>query len=294
MENEKHYYHCASKGIEDYLIFTSQKQFISAMNRVGICKSHFPQLVIVAFVLMNNHVHFILHGTKTDCEMFMALYKKLTASYIASEKGEKLIGFEYDCWLIPNREKLQEKICYVLRNPLAAGMRILPTSYCWGSGPLMFASSTSEATGTSLYGKLKEVGATTEYYRRKTYGTKQEIPSQWLVNDDGLIWPGSYVEYKYAEGIFGGAASFLFELNKKNEDLINREMYGDSMTLSDNDLFAIIKRTAKDSFGEEDISILNMEQRLDLIRKIRRTHGSDIKQLGRLLHIRYNDLKLIW
>lgn len=253
-----------------------------------------PQIVIIAFVLMNNHVHFILHGAEIYCRKFMALYKKMTASYIAIESGEKLCGFEYDCWLIPNKEKLQEKICYVLRNPLAAGIGILPTSYCWGSGPLMFAASASDATGAIFYGKLNEVGITTEYSRRKTFGTKQEIPPHWLVNDEGMIWPGSYVEYKYAENIFGGAVSFMFELNKKNEDLINREMYGESISLSDNDLLAIIKRAAKESFGEDGISVLNVEQRLDLIRKIRRTHGSDIRQLGRLMHLRYNDLKQIW
>lgn len=285
MKTEKHYYHCASKGLEAYLLFSSRKEFIAGMNRVGFCLLKVPDVIIIAFVLMDNHVHFILYGTEEDCFRFMAEYKKLTSYYYINNSEGKLLDYEYDCWLISNREKLKEKICYVLRNPLAAGIRILPTNYSWGSGSLMF---NEKKTG------FLEIGETSEYYRRKMFGTKREIPESWLINEEGLIWPGSYVEFKRAESSFDSMVDFMFELNRRNEESINQEMYGNEINLNDNDVLVILADYAERSFGERSLTHLNVSQRLDLIQQIRRSHGVGIKQLGRLLHLRQQDLKLIW
>ena len=286
MSNEKHYYHCASKGLDAGILFASRTQFVAGMNRVGMCLQAVPGIIIFCFVLMDNHVHFILYGTEEECRQFMAQYKKLTCIYFVNATGRKLSDFEYDCWIIHNKEKLQEKICYVLRNPLVAGMKTLPTNYAWGSGPLMFTGERDS--------RFHPLGETSEYARRKLFGTKQNIPSDWLVNDEGMLWPGSYVDIQRAEAAFGSAAKFLYELNKKNEDLINQEMYGDSISLHDADAAAILEKTAEDMFGSGCIDYLSLEERLELIRTVNRTRGTDIKQLGRILHIKYQDLAKIW
>lgn len=286
MKTDSHYYHCASKGLEDSLLFYSREHYIAGMNRVGFCHLKVPEVIIIAFVLMDNHVHFILHGTDEDCKRFMACYKKLTGYYLATKHDTRLLDFEYGCWLIPNKEKLMEKICYVLRNPMAAGINILPTNYLWGSGTLLFNDNQTE----SLF---HTIGGTTEYFRRKIFGTKLEIPNDWLINDEGMIWPGSYVDGSRAEYVFGSMVNFMFELNKKNEDLVNREMYGREISLNDNDLLSIIRKESEDTFGESDISLLTVDQRLELIRSIRKTYGSDKKQLGRLFHLKQQDLKKV-
>jgi len=262
------------------------------MNRTALCLLSAHEVLIIAFVLMDNHVHFILYGTEKDCMCFMALYKKYTGIYLAVNKLGKLENFECGCWLITNKEKLIEKISYVLRNPLAAGMGILPTSYPWGSGTLMFAGTSADAAG--LGNTFHTIGATSAYARRKMFGTRLDIPENWLVNDEGMIWPGSYVEYRRAESSFGSIVNFMYELNKKNEDIVNQEMYGNKISLNDFEVMKILKAVSMDQNGIGDISVLSIEQRLDLIREMRRTHGTDIKQLGRLLHLKHNDLKLIW
>lgn len=286
MISERHFYHCASKGLEDNVLFASRVHFIAGMNRVGLCLLAINGVIIFAFVLMDNHVHFILYGTKEDCDRFMAQYKKLTCIYAANNTGRKVTDFEYDCWLIPNKEKLQEKICYVLRNPLAAWMPVLPTNYLWGSGPLMFAADPAA--------NFHPLGETSEYYRRKVFGTKQVIPAEWLVNDEGMIWPGSYVEYKRAESMFDNVTSFLYGLTQNKEDMINQEMYGNTISLHDHVVIASLKKCAEEYFGNDNLDYLTLDQRLDLIRTLRRTKGWDAKQMGRLLNIKHRDLKRIF
>ena len=286
---DRHYYHAASKGLEADVLFSSAEQFIAGMNRVAFCLLSVEGVIVFAFVLMDNHVHFILYGTYEDCMKFMAQYKRLTEIWLGhNSPGQKDKEWSYDCWMIPNKEKLQEKICYVLRNPLVAGMGVLPTNYLWGSGPLMFAGK------SSLWGKLSPIGETTEYQRRKLFGTKLEIPSGWLITEDGMIWPGSYVEYRRAELSFGGITGFMYEMNRRNEDSINQEMYGSEISLHDSDMIAILSSRAESEFGVPDISLLTVAQRLDLCRMVRKSHGANLKQMGRVLHISPMDLKKIW
>ena len=287
---KKHFYHAATKGLDSRVIFTSTEQFIAGMNRVALCKLSVPGVIVIAFVLMDNHVHFILHGTYADCMRFMAQYKKLTQMWLSNNSPDSKIDFwEYNCWPIPNKEKLTEKICYVLRNPLAAGMGVLPTSYLWGSGPLMFSGG-----ATSIWGKLSPIGELSVYQLRKTFGTKLPVPSDWLKTEDGLIWPGCYVNFKHAEQAFGSIVNFMFEQNHKNEDLINQEMYGSDISLPDSDIIAILSERSDEEFGIADLSLLTPSQRIELCRLVRKSHGTDIKQLGRVLHIKLQDINKIW
>ena len=286
MNSSRHYFHCASKGLEDDVLFASRAQFIAGMNRVGLCSLTVREIIIFAFVLMDNHVHFILYGTEEDCRRFMAQYKRLTCIYSVNSDGKRQEDFEYDCWLIPNKEKLMEKICYVLRNPFVAGMKVLPTNYLWGSGPLMFTLERPQ--------QFRPLGDTSEYARRKLFGTKKDIPSDWLVNDEGLIWPGSYTDVNRAESVFGSASRFMYELGRKNEDLINQEMYGGTISLRDSDLIPVLERIAGNVFGDGSLDCLTVDERLELIREARKAGNTDIKQLGRILHIKYQDLKQIW
>ena len=295
----KHHYHAATKGLEADLLFASRQQFIAGMNRVALCTLTNPSVIVIAFVLMDNHVHFILHGTYEDCMAFMAQYKRLTEIWLgnyAPDRKDKI--WEYDCWMIPNREVLAEKICYVLRNPLVAGMGFLPTSYLWGSGPLMFSGGNRQTTEDDIvrtqYGPMRPVGDMTIYKQRKKFSTKIQIPKDWLVSDEGLIYPGSYVNWKVAEQAFGNIYNFMYEISKKNEDKINQEMYGADISLPDVDMLQILSATAQNSLGDANLSLLTVSQRLDLCREVRRSHGADLKQLGRLLHIKPQDLKKIW
>ena len=58
-----HYYHCATKGFDHSILFADVREFIAGMNRIGIClamlRTDHP-VIIIAFCLMDNHVHFIL------------------------------------------------------------------------------------------------------------------------------------------------------------------------------------------------------------------------------------------
>ena len=63
-----------TKGLEDRLIFRDKKDFITGMNLVAVvCFS--VDVRLLAFVLMSNHVHFVIKGSRKEVERFICLYK---------------------------------------------------------------------------------------------------------------------------------------------------------------------------------------------------------------------------
>ena len=61
------YFHVYTKGLEDRLIFRDREDFIAGMNLVAVvCFS--VEVRLLAFVLMSNHVHFVVRGSREEVE----------------------------------------------------------------------------------------------------------------------------------------------------------------------------------------------------------------------------------
>lgn len=60
------YYHFCTNGLLKNIIFSSDADYIYGMNAIAICKLKYVDVKILAFCIMNNHVHFILDCTKDE------------------------------------------------------------------------------------------------------------------------------------------------------------------------------------------------------------------------------------
>ena len=69
------------------IIFSSNEDYIYGMNAIAICKIQYIDVKILAFCLMNNHVHFILDCEKDDGLLFMKHYKLLIGKSLKNKYG---------------------------------------------------------------------------------------------------------------------------------------------------------------------------------------------------------------
>lgn len=158
---------------------------------------------------MDNHVHFILYGTKEDCLKFMADYRALT-----------------EMWLVRHGEK----IIYVHRNPIAARINLIPSGYRWSSAPLIFNDN-------SFYKSLlRPINSLSQRNRRSLFNTKTEFPNDWTYLPDGMIWPGCYCLTKNVETMFKTAWNYQYELNQRVEEAVNTEILAGKVSLPDRDV----------------------------------------------------------
>ena len=289
--NARHYYHCATKGFKRSVLFASEREFIAGMNRIAFCIARgwkdFP-VIVIAFVLMDNHVHFILYGTREDCLRWMALYHRLTMTWQANHRSGSVVQepWEFDAWRIYDQEDLQEKIAYVLRNPMAAGQAIVPTNYRWSSAGLVFSNHSLPVGST--------VGSLSSFKLRSLLETRIDLPEDWILLPDGMIWPGCYTDFKQVERVFKQPSTFMFALNQRVETKVNEEMHRHSLSLPDQDVLRLAQETSQQKFGTPSTDSLDLNQRVVLCSELVRRPGITLKQLGRIFHISQEDMKKLF
>ena len=133
------YFHICTDGRVLPWMFQDERDFIAGVNRIGICCLR-TGVKVISFVLMDNHVHFVLWGTMSRCKAFITLYKQLTGTWIHVRYGlnDFLKLLSTNIMLLDTEERLLNTIAYIDRNPIVAGYRYLATEYSWGSARYVF------------------------------------------------------------------------------------------------------------------------------------------------------------
>jgi hypothetical protein len=239
---------------------------------------------------MDNHIHVILYGSRDACLKWMALYHKLTMMWQHSHRDAAPVdeSWEYDAWQVYDEEDLKQKIAYVFRNPMIARMGFTPHGYRWSSARLVFSD----------YGELPEearpIGSLSSYEFRKAFESKIMLPKEWLLLQDGLIWPGSYTDYKRVERLFGHPRKYMYFLNQNVETEINQQMYGETISLPDQDVTRIAREMAQERFGVREIDRLDVPDRIQLCRVVKKQACVSLKQLARVAHLPLAELRKIF
>lgn len=288
---EKHFFHWCCEGLKKDIIFQSEQEFIFGMNRIAICYLYClgleKHVQIWAFCLLNNHFHFMLYGTEEDTAVFMEHYRMLTAQWISKHRGDRLHGrMLLGHWRATTRELLREKLIYNLRQPLEAGLPVTPQGYPWCSAWLMFNSY------SPLFSDLKKISEFSKRRVIKMVSSSIDLPEDWLVLSNGMIWPECYTNIKAAERIFRGAGDFLFMLNNSIVDKnTNLEMMPSRPSIPDLEVKDFARKIAKNIYGKSAIGNCSSIERVGIAKKLRKELGCGHKQLARIIKMEEEDLR---
>ena len=270
-------------------MFKDVEDFRHGLNRIGICKI-LTGVFVIAYTLMDNHLHFVLYGTMQECKDFINKYKLLLGKWIRQKYGEAeaIRGIPSQIIAIKTPEDLLETIAYIDRNCIMAGFKGIPADYPWGSAKHIFRNS-NETDNTSTYKKISDYG-TIEI--REILKTRLQIPGDWTIDSNGMINPTCYLDWKKVEQIFISPVRYIYFLSKKLEGKIDMIVSQSNNTfIKDKDLRVIVEHLASDMFNCPDIRILKISSRLQIARKLRYEYACTTKQIGRMLHLDQETLK---
>lgn len=283
------YYHYCSRGLKQEILFASKEEFIAGMNRIAVCLANNiamgREIVIIAFCLMDNHFHFILFGREEDCDLFATNYKKLLLMWIAKHRDTAISeSVEIGHWFIP-QEKVADKIAYVLRNPVAAGLKVVPQGYRWSSAHLMFTDWKPE--------DYLPVSELSERAVKRICNSNIGLPKHWLIIKERLVWPGSYVDVEAAENFYRSTGSFMFVLNNSNVDKdAAEEMMAGAFSLPDSQVRIRAINLISRVFEKSQITSCSAEERGHIAILLKKELNCNIKQLARVLHLRPEDVQM--
>ena len=110
---------------------------------------------------------------------------------------------------------------------------------------------------------------------------------------DGMIWPGSFVNFTVMERQFNSVQDYQFCLNKRVEEDINQEMRASAVSLPDGEIAARARQMAGKLFGENRMLHLTVQQRLSLARILKKETGTTAKQVARVVHLKLSEIEPI-
>ena len=87
----KRIYLLSTEHLENGLWFRDEEDFKVAMNYIAILAAQRPEVVILAFILMSNHVHFLLLCREDEANRFICFFK---SSYAPNTKKPSQIIYK--------------------------------------------------------------------------------------------------------------------------------------------------------------------------------------------------------
>ena len=289
----KNCWHFSTDGNAVDAMFENDEDFIAGMNRIFVVVKGY-NVVILAFSLMDTHLHFILYGTFEECNRFMHEYVRRTSWYISVTHHEcnKLDGVPIRHQPVEDDFYLKIVICYTVKNAPVGGIMFNALDYPWSSGPLYFKRP-GHWSSPRWMDDLEGPGPMGVVKHRQTLRTRKDDEAQNGPRMIGqLVFPGEYVAYEIVERIFKTCKSFNFFLCiTKEEDVDARGGSISLLSIPMQEMRQHKNEVCRELFGVNTVKGLSTEQRLRLARTLRSRYNSSIKQIVRLSGLVYEEVK---
>lgn len=281
----KKFYLLSTQHLEDGLWFRDEDDFRVAMNYVAIQAALCRDVTILAFILMSNHVHFVLKcKCKAEAEEYMNLFKSRYSIYYQKKYGVKelLRRNGLDVREIPNDDEAVEKvIAYVLMNSVAANICAFCNQYAWGCGNLFF--NPSKLKGTRL-GDLS-----VRLRIRMLHCKIDSLPEDWVVSPDGYILPENYADVSGVEQLFRSPQRFNYFLRSSSKAKKRLESGDNLPAFRDQSILHVLSDLCRSLFRKESFAELKAEEQSELARQIRFRFSADANQIARVCGVSYAD-----
>lgn len=260
----------SSPGKETSIMFTSDEDFMFVMNVIAQIAFLFPDVIIVAFEVMDNHFHFIIECETKEMihEFFAAVKKRLQRLF------PQIKPIELDIRPIDSLNSLRNHVAYTHRNGYVANPDCTPFSYKWGTGRYYFNDYPYNGT----------LGDMTVREKRALFkGRDPQLPEGWCIVDDHID-PRNYCSVRFGMAFFRDAHHYFTALTKNVESYSElAEEFGDVEFLTDQELYDQLQKIIREKYTLSSPRELSKAQRLDLARTLHYDFHSSNGQIRRAL-----------
>ncbi len=272
----------STKHLEKQLWFRDDEDFTVGMNFVAVQLACTPEVVICAFILMSNHVHFVLASEREDAERFIYGYMQRYSTYFKRKWGIKSLLHRkgVDIRQIPyENEAVERAVAYVQMNCVAANICSNPTQYSWGTGNSFF-------NATQLSGKpLKSYSERAR--ERILHSNCKYVPLNWNISPEGFIDPREYVDVRSVEALFRTPSRMGFFLNTSSKARKRIEVEGNLPAFRDQTILVAAPELLKSLYHRASFQELTEVEQAEFMRQIRFRFSADVNQIARVCGLSY-------
>lgn len=284
-------WHFSTDGNRVDAMFMDDVDFRNGMNRIFVLSGKY-RIVVLAFSLMDTHVHFILYGEFDVCSEFVHEYVRRTSLSISKRYGEKhkleKVPIHYQ--VIDNDYYLKVAICYVYKNAPVSGIPFTAYDYPWSSCPLLFRRQGYWTfPGWQYDGKsLTDIPVK---QRREMLGTRESDFGNRKMYA-GIVWPEEYVANDVVEKIFRTVKTYnYFMCTSKEFDVESKGGLVSFLSLPMQEMRQHKTEFCQRMFGVDSVRGLDASSRIKLARTLKSRFNSSPRQISRLCGLVYDEVK---
>lgn len=293
---ESKYYHLFSNGSDAKDFIVGRADYIAALNRMGVCAAN-CSCAVVAFDIEDTHLHALLYGTYEECQKFLTLYRKLSMMYISTREDRNDAALNISIYEITDSEYLLNVALYVITQPTKDGRKIMYFDYAWGSAPLYFrGDKVIFPWYIDCYGNVNKpvkVGDLSRYRVCRILRTRNlAVPDDWLICNDILL-PENYVDVDRYESIVRTHNRYrCFAATGKDKDraILDTMAKERGVELEEDEARRVCESMCKEFFGYSNTRMLNVEQRIQLAREMRKRFKIGLSQISRRVHLPVSEI----
>ena len=269
--------------LEDRLWFRDDEDFKVAMNYVAVV-AYLLGVDVLAFILMSNHVHFVLQCAEEKAWAFITEFKRHYSYYLSRKYGakESLRGNGVDVRPLGLNGELERAIAYVQMNCVAANICLNPADYPWGTGNSFFRA---------VPDKGRTLGSLSVRARNRMMHSKFDLPTEWIVGEEAYILPRSFVNVTFVEQLYRNPKNMDYYLRNSSKAKRRLALREEGLpSFRDQIILAAIPDLCQTIFHKWGIGELGEKQRSALVSQIRRRFSADVNQIARVTGIPYSDV----
>lgn len=288
--SKKAFWLITTDHLEDRLLFKDEEDFRVGMNYVAV-QVHRGHIIILVFILMSNHLHFVLYCTYSEAVQFVDGFKQEYSRYLRRKYAHKehLRRNGVDIQEITtDNESLERALAYVQMNCVAANICGSPWVYPWGTGSCFF-NGPSEGLPSS--GKccrpLSNLSARERY---RLIHSKADLPGEWLICSEGYVLPSSYVCKDLVERVFVSPKRMNYFLQSSSKAKIRLESGEQNRpAFKDQVIVSALPDMCWSLFRKQQVKELSEEQLLELMRQVRFRFAANVNQIARVTGMSYEN-----
>lgn len=281
-EKRPEFYLVTTDHLETAIWFKDDEDYKMGMNLVAVLCAVL-HVDILDFILMSNHVHFVLSCSYEEAQRFINEFKRRYSIYIRRKYGVKEMLRENSIDIRPlsiSDESLERGLAYVQMNCVAANICLYPSDYRWGTGSAFFKTSPNRGRCLSELSVREQC---------QLLHTRLKLPGEYLVTDEGFIDPSSYCNVRFVETLFRTPKRMNYFLQNSSKAKARLESEGANPAFKDQVISSAVTDLCVSLFRKRCVDELNDSQRSELLKQLRFRFSANINQLCRVTGLTYEE-----
>ncbi len=212
---KKTFHLCISSSTK--VMFRHNEDYIRGINCLCVA-AYKAEASLLAYSFMSNHVHI---GVRCeDPKKFMKIFRYSYTKYF-NQKYKRIGRLGENSFFqleIEGHYHLLAALAYILRNPLHHGVSATPFGYEYSSISSIFSKEFGRKPNLDILPKNKQYLYLPD---------RANLPSNYMMNIEGLILPESVIDVSDVEHQFSSARHFMFYMNRLSNDAWKEEQLQD-------------------------------------------------------------------